>query len=371
MRTIGPYQVIQNIAQNEVCEVLEVEHPAHAEPLVLKRVKMTGSADRRLEREFEALRRMEHPSVVRVFEQGHDIDGHRFVTMERLDGISAQQWVRDFGPPGSPARTDEAVRIISSLASALQALHQAGIIHRDIKSDNVMILRDGTVKLLDFGAARAAGLCEGITRDGEFIGTFDYASPEQITGDALDGRADVYALGVLFYRLLTGRRPFDGDSRYKLARMHLQHTPPTPHHLCRAVPAPLSEVVMRMLTKSPQHRPTALGVLELLENPPQSTTRSPEALMVWQQGLAAAPRRLVQALAIARTPLRTDALRHMTDLPIADTVAALTALQEGGWLEQGEEGWIFCDAQAPTLIGSGVQRARRYLLTQRLREFKP
>ena len=133
-------------------------------------------------------------------------------------------------------RTTEVIRIAREIATALGYLHDRGIVHRDLKSSNVMVLPNGVARLLDFGTARLLESDDAITRHGEFVGTFAYAPPEQLTGGHVDERADIYSLGVLLYRLLTGKRPFDADNPQELAKLHLEHEPPSPSKLAAGVP---------------------------------------------------------------------------------------------------------------------------------------
>ena len=263
---IGPYRVVRPIARGGMAAVYEVEDADSGQRLAIKLLTQRGLARPRFQREYRALTRLDHPHIVRVYRFGLDQEERPYLTMELLDGEPAQVYAKGLGRPGTPRRTAEVIRIASEVASALAYLHERGIVHRDLKSSNVMVLADGTARLLDFGTARWLQTHDEITRHGEFVGTFAYAPPEQLQGKVVDERADLYALGVLLYRLLTGKRPFEGDSPHELARLHLEHVPVAPAELVAGVPPAVSALVMTMLDKSPDGRPgSAWLVQERLE----------------------------------------------------------------------------------------------------------
>lgn len=251
---IGPYRVVRALARGGMAAVYEVVERDTGERYALKLLTQRGLARPRFDREYRALTRLDHPNVVRVYRFGF-VDDSPYLTMELLDGVAAQVHAKACGRPGGARRTAEVVRIVTHVADALDYLHTRGIVHRDLKSSNVMVLPDGRVKLLDFGTARMGGQVEEITRKGEFVGTFAYASPEQLQGREVDARADIYSLGVLFYRLLTGKRPFEADSPHALAMMHIEQDPRPPRELAVGLPPLLNDLVLQMLAKQPELRP--------------------------------------------------------------------------------------------------------------------
>jgi serine/threonine protein kinase len=366
---IGQYPVIRSIARGGAAEVFEVECPTTQRRLALKRLNLTGSAVQRFEREFQALQGLSHPSIVQVYEQGVDVDGRPFITMELLQGRVAHAWIRNTGSPGDPERTAESARITRAVADALLALHARGIIHRDIKASNVIILPDKTVRILDFGSAIAEGVCGGITNPGEFIGTFAYAAPEQILGEPVDGRIDVYALGVMFYRLLTGKMPFTADNRYRLAQQHLRDIPRPPRSVIAEIPASLSELVMAMLVKDRTQRLTAAGVCAWLDRG-SPATEAPDAISQRLSALRPVARRLMQALAVAGEPVDDETLGHMTDISLEETRHLLRILESEDWITRARNTWLIRDLQVGEQIVGGLRDARRYLLQSRLQEFR-
>ena len=137
-------------------------------------------------------------------------------------------------------------------------MHRRGLIHRDLKSANVLVMSDGRVKLIDFGTAKIENPMEEITGEGEFVGTYAYASPEQLRGKPLTRRSDMYNLGVLFYRMFTGKLPFYGDGVYDIARQHVEVMPTPPVERVSGLPVGLSELIMQMLEKRPKRRPRSM-----------------------------------------------------------------------------------------------------------------
>jgi len=247
--------------------VFEVVDPKTGEHQALKLLTHRGLAAPRFRREYEALTRLDHPNIVRVYRYGLH-ENCPYLTMELLDGVPVQVHAKAQGRPGTPRRTAEVLRIVEKIAEALGYLHDRGIIHRDLKSANVLVLSDGRVKLLDFGTARFLGATQGITRQNEFVGTFAYASPEQIRGQTLDPRSDLYSLGALFYRLVTGKKVFEADTPHGIANLHCHQAPIPPRERVRVLPSDVNDLVLQLLEKSPESRPaSARVVIQMLQSP--------------------------------------------------------------------------------------------------------
>jgi eukaryotic-like serine/threonine-protein kinase len=220
----------------------------------------------RFVREVEVVNLLQHPGIVQIFDIGTLDDGRPFYAMELLRGPTLDTMLA----PGQRLTPDEALEILEPLCSALGAAHAAGVVHRDVKPSNVAVdagppLR---VKLLDFGIAKLTTpemSASGLTSAGRLIGTPTIMAPEQILGADVDARADVYALGVLLYRMLVGRLPFEAADSAELARQHLEMPAPRPS-LRGPVSTALDAVVLRALEKLPDHRfDSAFAFLDALE----------------------------------------------------------------------------------------------------------
>lgn len=306
--SIGPFQVIRPIAAGGMAEVYEVEDPVTGERYALKLLVQVEPALRRFDREYEAMTRLNHPGIVRVLHYGNH-QGHPWMTMELVRGTPAQNHVKRYGPPSHPGRIEEVIRIGWHLALALGYIHDRGLIHRDIKSANVLVLPDERVKVIDFGTAYVVDALERITLDDEFVGTFGYAAPEQIRGDPVDRRTDLYAMGVLLYRLLSGKRPFDDDDPKRLAYKVLHHEAKPISELVLGASAELVGVVDRLLAKNPEDRPqSAASVVRALERAantrltmrsriavhvPEGVSRATERAAIWRALEAEGPGALV------------------------------------------------------------------------------
>jgi tRNA A-37 threonylcarbamoyl transferase component Bud32 len=202
----------------------------------------------RFRREAQAAAALNHPNVVSVFDTGDDGQAH-YIVMEYVEGETLADLLRRERPldPGLAARIAEEV------ATALHAAHDRQLVHRDVKPGNVMIDREGRIKVMDFGIARAAA-DDTLTATGTVLGTASYLSPEQARGDPVDARSDIYSLGCVLYEMLSGRAPFTGDSAVSIAFRHVNDRPdpPSVHH--PGIPPELEAVTMRALEKDPARR---------------------------------------------------------------------------------------------------------------------
>jgi serine/threonine protein kinase len=205
---------------------------------------------------------LSHPNIATVYDFGDDAE-HPYLVMELVEGQSLAQVVAARG--ALPA--DEVRSLLGQAALALQVAHSAGVVHRDVKPANIMVTAGGMVKLTDFGIARAAA-SSGLTRTGEVLGTPHYLSPEQAQGYPATAASDVYALGVVGHELLSGVRPFSGESMVATALAHVSQPPP---ELPESVPEPLRSAIMATLAKDPADRPNSAGELATLLGMPAST----------------------------------------------------------------------------------------------------
>lgn len=205
----------------------------------------------RFQREAKAASSLQHPNIVQVFDYGQS-DGNYFIVMEIIDGTDLRRYLRSRGI----LAIDRAMLITRDVALGLGAAHRRGIVHRDVKPQNVLVGRDGSIKLTDFGIASVYKDIndERLTTTGMTLGTVQYYAPEQAQGEIVSPAADVYALGIVMYEMLTGRTPFDGDTPVAVAMQHIQDAPAPPSQLNPNIPPALEEVILRCLEKVPEMR---------------------------------------------------------------------------------------------------------------------
>ncbi|HMG00903.1 MAG TPA: serine/threonine-protein kinase, partial [Gemmatimonadaceae bacterium] len=215
---------------------------------LLPHYNLDASAKARFQREAHAAAALDHPNLCVVHEVGTTERGWLFLAMSLYEGETLRARLkRDACLPIS-----ECLEIARQIAEGLQAAHAAGVVHRDLKPGNVMLLPDGTVRILDFGLAKARD--QSISETGAHFGTVSYMSPEQVRGDKIDGRADLWALGVLMYEMLTGRKPFNGDEEVAVALAILHDEPPLPSTYRSEISEALESLVLRLLRKDPSRR---------------------------------------------------------------------------------------------------------------------
>jgi serine/threonine protein kinase/Tfp pilus assembly protein PilF len=268
---LGTYEILGPLGAGGMGEVYRARDLRLGREIAVKVLpnEVASSPDRlaRFEREARAVAALNHPNIVTLFTV-EDADGVRFLTMELVEGQTLSNLIAPGGLLLS-AFFDLAIH----MTDALVAAHEKGVIHRDLKPANVMVTRDGRVKVLDFGLARMVGLNAaadkpGATRtvgalsvDGEVVGTVPYMAPEQLRGEAVDARSDVFALGIILYELAAGRRPFTGSSNAEVASAILRDAPEPLGGLRADLPGELGHMVSRCLEKQPGERiQTALDV---------------------------------------------------------------------------------------------------------------
>jgi len=224
----------------------------------------------RFRREADVVSRLDHPCIVRMLDQDAGADDGPYIVFELVDGVTLKALIRQRGAL-DPA---EAASIASQVARGLELAHRSGVVHRDIKSHNVLVTESGVAKLTDFGIARLLdGMQDGLTRTGTVLGTSDYLAPEQARGLGVDGRTDVYALGIVLYESLTGELPFPADTPMGVALRQVRDPMPDPREARPEVPAYLASIVMRACEKDPDARfASALDMADALIDVPAGAT---------------------------------------------------------------------------------------------------
>ena len=304
-------------------------------------------------REAKAAAALSHPNVVAVFDQGADGETV-FLVMEYVHGRTLRDLLRQ-QKRLSPA---QAVTVMEPVLAALGAAHRAGLVHRDVKPENVLIADDGQVKVADFGLARAIAEAHLTASSTVLIGTASYLAPEQVSRGIADARADVYAAGIMFYELLTGRPPFQGDTPLAVAYQHVHEQVPAPSAEATAVPAALDALVRRATAQDPDDRPADAGTLLAELRAVRSDLGLRDELPLPAAG---GPTQVTQVIAGLTTPIppsTTDpgsVRRRRRRWPwVAALLAIVTAAAAvgGWWLASGRY------VDAPKLVGLSVAQAK-------------
>ena len=255
--TIGGYEIIAKIGQGAMGTVFKARQVSMDRIVALKILKPDFAKDHsfvaRFLREARAAAQLNHPNIVQAFDAGN-ADGYSYFAMEYVDGHSLQGILNTAGALSE----SRALEITRDIAFALDCAHMAGVIHRDVKPDNILIATDGSAKLADLGIARRASSSDaGLTQAGQTLGTPDYISPEQIRGELnIDGRSDIYSLAATLYHMLTGHAPFRGGTNAEVMSMHLTRPAPNVREAAPHVSARTSALIRRGMAKSQDDRHT-------------------------------------------------------------------------------------------------------------------
>lgn len=252
---IPGYQIFSKIGQGAMAVVFKAKQLSLDRMVAIKVLPRRLSENQefvdRFYREGRAAARLNHPNIVQAFDVG-EAGGYHYFVMEFIDG----QTVYDLLVNGKPVEEAEALRIVLQCAWALQHAHAQGLVHRDVKPKNLMLTREGVVKLADMGLAREVGdFATAAAEAGRAYGTPYYISPEQIRGDInIDARADIYGLGATFYHMVTGKVPFDGTSPSAVMHKHLKDVLVPPDHINESLSSGVGEIIEVMMAKSPDER---------------------------------------------------------------------------------------------------------------------
>src|SRR5215813_2434094 len=249
---IGKYQILERIGRGGMGTIFKAHDPVLDRPVALKmisnEVEVTDELRARFFREAQACARLSHRNIVTVYDMGEE-QGRLFIVMEMLDG----EELRDLLAQRKPLALEDKITIMMQVCDGLHFAHQKGIVHRDIKPGNIMVLRDGQVKILDFGLALIANAEMDLTRTGLIMGTLRYLSPEQVRGRA-DHRSDIFSVGAVFYELLSLRPPFDGADPIQILDQLRSEDPPSMKELDPGLPSELVAIVERAMRKDPGER---------------------------------------------------------------------------------------------------------------------
>ena len=289
-RSLGHYRITAAIGAGGMGEVYRATDTKLGRDVAIKMLPAAVAQDperlARFEREARSLASLNHPNIVTIFSV-EEADGSRFLAMELVEGDTLDTLIASGGLP-----LPRFFEIAVPLADALSAAHERGIVHRDLKPGNVMVTREGRVKVLDFGLAKLEAAdsnpnltstptesrAADLTSEGQVFGTVAYMSPEQARGAKVDSRSDVFSLGVVLYQMVTGERPFQGATAVDMISSILRDTPPAVTNLRTDVPPHLSRVLRRCLEKEPRDRyQTSRDVFNELRDLRAETASSPSA----------------------------------------------------------------------------------------------
>ena len=248
----GRYEIIELIGVGGMADVYKATDVMENRTVAVKILKAEYSENeefvRRFRNESKAIAVLSHPNIVKIYDVGFT-DEIQFIVMEYIDGITLKELLEQQGV----LRWKDALKFVVQILKALQHAHDKGIVHRDIKPQNIMLFPDGTIKVMDFGIARFSRI-DGKTLSDKTIGSVHYISPEQAKGEMTDERSDIYSVGVMLYEMLTGRKPFDGENPVAIAVKHMQETPIPPREIMPSIPESLEEIVLHAMERSPARR---------------------------------------------------------------------------------------------------------------------
>ena len=255
----GRYEIIEELGRGGMGKVYRVEDTKLQQEVALKLIKPEIASDKktieRFRNELKTARMIAHKNVCRMFDMGESKDSH-FITMEYIRGEDLKSLIQKMGLLSA----GQAISIAKHVCDGLIEAHKLGVVHRDLKPQNIMIDKQGDARIMDFGIARSLE-GRGITGAGIMIGTPDYMSPEQVEGKETDQRSDIYSMGVILYEMVTGRVPFEGDTALSIAVKHKTETPKAPIELNPQIPDGLNSVILRCLEKDKQNRYQSAGEL--------------------------------------------------------------------------------------------------------------
>jgi serine/threonine protein kinase len=248
----GRYQILKELGRGGMGIVFHAYDKQLKEQVAIKILSPLLSNDpdalERLKREVSAARRITHSNVIRIHDIS-EINGLHFISMEYFHGTNLKDHIKRHGPLSMM----QSFNIASQICDGLEAAHREGVVHRDLKSQNIILDSTNKIKIIDFGLARTAHM-EGMTATGLIMGTPEYMAPEQVSGKRIDERADIYSFGIILYELFTGKVPFTGDSAIAVGFMQLKEDPLPPSQVNHGINPAIERVILKALEKDPIHR---------------------------------------------------------------------------------------------------------------------
>jgi len=328
-KVVGNYRIVEKLGEGGMGAVYRAVDLMLERDVALKAIRPELSSEPQIVERFKAeartLARVHHPAIANVFTFFYEAD-ELFLVMEYVRGRPISRVLQAEGA----IPWQRAVLFLATAMEGIAEAHRAGIVHRDIKPDNLILTETGTVKVMDFGIARVMGSGH-LTRTGLLVGTLRYMSPEQIRGEEVDGRTDVYALGAVLYEMLTGRTPFEGTSDWAILRAQIEDTPRPPGEHVPSIPWWLDRAVLRALSKQPAERFQSVEEMrrsllrqgETVESPyPEGRSIEELPTMITPVGVRKTPAPLTPPPAPSPGILPPPTLPSMASIPTAASAAA-------------------------------------------------
>jgi eukaryotic-like serine/threonine-protein kinase len=269
----GRYEIRDRLGRGGMGAVYRAHDVVLGEDIALKLLRpdvgQSAELSWRFRSEIKVARSITHPNVCRIHDYG-EAEGRQFISMELVDGVDLRRWMRERGP----LPREEAYEIALQLARGLEAVHEMGVVHRDLKPQNAMRDSKGRIRLMDFGIAKRvqSDATTAGTAEGSILGTPEYMSPEQARGQETDFRSDIYSLGILIFELFAGRAPFVGQTPVATLLQHVEAEPPFNEPVATPIPASLRPVLAQALAKDPaQRQQTVTGLLAAVESARQDS----------------------------------------------------------------------------------------------------
>ena len=248
----GRYEITELIGVGGMADVYKAVDVMEDREVAVKILKPEFAENeeflRRFRNESKAIAVLSHPNIVKIYDVGFS-DEIQYIVMEYIDGITLKEFIEQQGV----LKWKDALHFVTQILRALQHAHDKGIVHRDIKPQNIMLFTDGTIKVMDFGIARFSRI-DGKTLSDKTIGSVHYISPEQARGDITDERSDIYSVGAMLYEMVTGHKPFDGENPVAIALKHMQDDLVMPREIMPSIPEALEEIIIHAMEKEPTAR---------------------------------------------------------------------------------------------------------------------
>ena len=264
------YEILEEIGKGGMAHVYKAKCNLLNRPVAVKVLRQDLEEDseflKRFNTEAQSAASLVHPNIVSIFDFGYD-QGYHYIVMELIEGITLKQYIQE----NAPFSVKDALSVAYQICDALSAAHEKNIVHRDIKPHNIMITPDHRVKVTDFGIARVSS-GSTMTADTNILGSVHYISPEQARGGHVDGKTDLYSLGIVLYEMLTGRIPFESDSPVAIAMKHIQETPVSPREYNPEISQSVENLILKSLSKNITDRyqnasDMKRDIMRLVENP--------------------------------------------------------------------------------------------------------